>query len=175
MGDTLAKNLFNKENAVGKKIFIEGSPFTVVGVMKHKIQASSYTGSRDEYNVFIPYTTYSSIYGTKFVNPIILEPFNPKRSTEIIERVRHYLAEKIGFNPVDKDALFIWDFTEMERNFNVFVLAFNIFLAVIGSFTLLVGGVGVASIMLVVVEERIREIGVKLSVGAKRRQILFQF
>jgi putative ABC transport system permease protein len=63
----------------------------------------------------------------------------------------------------------------MEKSFTTFFLAFNIFLGVIGSFTLLVGGIGVASIMMVVVEERTREIGIKLAVGARRRTILWQF
>ena len=63
----------------------------------------------------------------------------------------------------------------MEGKINIFLLSLTIFLGMIGSFTLLVGGVGVASIMLVIVEERRREIGVKLAMGAKRRQILAQF
>ena len=63
----------------------------------------------------------------------------------------------------------------MEKQFTTFFMAFTVFLGVIGSFTLLVGGVGVASIMRVVVEERTREIGIKLAVGARRRTILWQF
>ena len=64
---------------------------------------------------------------------------------------------------------------ETEKSFRTFFAAFNIFLGIIGSFTLLVGGVGVASIMMVVVEERTREIGIKLAVGARRRTIMAQF
>jgi putative ABC transport system permease protein len=89
--------------------------------------------------------------------------------------VREYLGEKAGFSPDDEDALFVWDWTEFEKSFSIFFMAFNVFLGLIGSFTLLVGGVGVASIMLVVVEERTKEIGIKLAVGAKRRHILWQF
>jgi putative ABC transport system permease protein len=175
LGETIATNLFHDKEAVGKQVFIEGVPFTVIGVLIKKIQNSNYSGQRDEHCAFVPYTTFGSLYGTKYVNPIIIEPVVPEQSAFIVEQVRQYLGEKVGFSPKDKDALFVWDFTEMERNMNIFFLAFNIFLAMIGSFTLLVGGVGVASIMLVVVEERIREIGVKLAVGAKRRQILLQF
>ncbi|MCP4711624.1 MAG: FtsX-like permease family protein, partial [Planctomycetes bacterium] len=110
----------------------------------------------------------------KYVDNIIIQPW-PGRSVPVIADIRKYLGNKIGFSPGDKDALFIWDFTDFEKSLNAFFLAFNIFLAMIGSFTLLVGGVGVASIMLVVVEERVKEIGVKLAVGAKRKQILRQF
>ena len=91
------------------------------------------------------------------------------------QQIKNHLSKLIGFDPQDPDAIGVWDTLEMEKSFQIFFLAFNIFLGVIGSFTLLVGGVGVASIMMVVVEERGREIGVKLAVGARRRTILFQF
>ena len=174
IGDTIAKNLFHDEEPVGGKIFVEGIPFQVIGVMKNKIQTSNYSGQRDEHCLFIPYSTFTSLYGLKYVSNFLIQPF-PGQSVKVIGEIRNYLSQKIGFSPDDKDALFIWDFTEFEKSLDVFFLAFSIFLGMIGSFTLLVGAVGVASIMLVVVEERIREIGVKLAVGAKRKQILRQF
>ncbi|MCP4220559.1 MAG: ABC transporter permease [bacterium] len=174
IGNTIAENLFHEEEPVGKKVFVEGVPFLVVGVMRKKIQTSNYAGQQDEHCLFIPFTTFRSLYGRKYVNNMLFQPL-PGLSVTVISGVRRFLAGKYGFSPEDKDALFIWDFTEFEESLNVFFLAFKIFLALIGSFTLLVGGVGVASIMLVVVEERIREIGIKLAVGAKRNQILRQF
>ena len=92
-----------------------------------------------------------------------------------MEEVKGHLSKLLGFSPSDPDALGIWDTLEFEKQFTTFFMAFTIFLGVIGSFTLLVGGVGVASIMRVVVDERTREIGVKLAVGARRRTILWQF
>jgi len=175
IGNVIANNLFHDEEPVGKQVVVEGTPFTVIGVMKKKIQNSNYSGQRDEHCLFIPHTTYSSLYGAKYINNILIQPTHAELSGTVVERVRHYLGERIGFSEKDKDALFIWDFSQFEKSLNVFFLAFNIFLGMIGSFTLLVGGVGVASIMLVVVEERTREIGVKLAVGAKRRDVLLQF
>lgn len=174
LGDVLAENLFKDEEPVGKKVMVEGMPFTVIGVMKTKIQTGNYGGQRDEHCIFIPYTTFSTLYGQKYVGNFLLEPIKGL-TVPVMENLRQYLGNRIGFSPEDKDALFLWDVTEMEKSLDVFFLAFNIFLGMIGSFTLLVGAVGVASIMLVVVEERIREIGVKLAVGAKRKQILRQF
>jgi putative ABC transport system permease protein len=174
LGNTIADNLFRDEDPVEKKIYVEGVPFVVIGVMVRKIQNSNYSGQQDEHCLFIPYTTFSALYGQKYVNNVIIQPF-PGQSVPVIAKVRDYLGNRIGFSPNDTDALFIWDFTEFEKSLDIFFLAFNIFLGMIGSFTLMVGGVGVASIMLVVVEERIREIGVKLAVGAKRKQILRQF
>lgn len=175
LGNTIKENLFHKEEAVGRTIFIEGIPFTVVGEMKKKIQTSNFSGQFDEHCAFIPWTTYSALFGDKYVGSFIFQPENPAASKRITRLVREDLGNRAGFSPDDKDALFVWDWTEFEKSFSIFFLAFNIFLGVIGSFTLLVGGVGVASIMLVVVEERTKEIGIKLAVGAKRRHILWQF
>jgi putative ABC transport system permease protein len=175
LGNTVTENLFHEEEAVGRTIFIEGLPFTVVGVMKRKIQTSNFSGQRDEHCAFIPWTTYSALFGDKYVDSFIFQPANPANSKRTIRQMREELGEMAGFSPDDNDALFVWDWTEFEKSFSIFFLAFNIFLGVIGSFTLLVGGVGVASIMLIVVEERTKEIGIKLAVGAKRRHVLWQF
>ena len=175
IGNTIKENLFHEEEAVGRTIFVEGLPFTVVGVMKRKIQTSNFSGQRDEHCVVIPWTTYSALFGDKYVDSLIFQPANPANSKRTIRLMREELGDMAGFSPDDNDALFVWDWTEFEKSFSIFFLAFNIFLGVIGSFTLLVGGVGVASIMLVVVEERTKEIGIKLAVGAKRRHVLWQF
>lgn len=175
IGDVIKENLFHEEEAVGRTIFVEGLPFTVVGVMKKKIQTSNFSGQRDEHCVVIPWTTYSALFGDKYVDSLIFQPADPANSKRTIRLMREELGDMAGFSPDDNDALFVWDWTEFEKSFSIFFLAFNIFLGVIGSFTLLVGGVGVASIMLVVVEERTKEIGIKLAVGAKRRHVLWQF
>jgi putative ABC transport system permease protein len=175
LGNTVTENLFHDADTVGQTVFIEGIPFVVVGVMKKKIQTSNFSGQFDEHCVFIPWTAYSALFGDKYVGSLIFQPENPAASKPLIRLVREYLGSRAGFSPDDKDALFVWDWTEFEKSFSIFFVAFNIFLGLIGSFTLLVGGVGVASIMLVVVEERTKEIGVKLAVGAKRRHILWQF
>ena len=175
LGATIAKDLFKDLDPVGKQVMIEGVPFTVVGVMIKKEQNSNYNGQRDKDCAFIPWTTYMTLYGVKYVQNFIVQPEDPVLSKQVVAALRTYLGERLGFASRDKDALFVWDFSDFERQFNVFFTAFNIFLGIIGSFTLLVGGVGVASIMMVVVEERIREIGIKLAVGAKRRAIMWQF
>jgi putative ABC transport system permease protein len=175
LGNTIAETLFHEEEPVGKQVFIEGVPFTVIGVMIDKIQAGNYAGQIDEHCVFMPWTTFEAIFGAKYVGTFIFRPWDPLKSKDLIQKVREYLGNMIGFSPEDKDALFIWDDNDIENSLKIFFLAFNIFLGLLGAFTLLVGGIGVASIMLVVVEERTREIGIKLAVGAKRKNILWQF
>lgn len=175
IGNVLATDLFAEEDPLGKRVLIEGVPFTVIGVMVKKEQNSNYNGQRDENCAFIPWTTYTALYGDKFVSNIIFRPLDLSKSAEVAQGIKDRLSKLIGFDPKDPDAIGVWDTLEFEKTFTTFFLAFNIFMAVIGSFTLLVGGVGVASIMMVVVEERTREIGIKLAVGAKRRTILVQF
>ena len=175
IGDVLATDLFGTEDPVGRPVFIDSVPFTVVGVMRAKLQSSNYNGQRDERCAFIPWTTYASLYGSKFVSNIIFRPRDLGRSKAVMEDIKVHLSKLLGFSPADPDALGIWDTLEFEKSFTTFFMAFTIFLGVIGSFTLLVGGVGVASIMRVVVDERTREIGIKLAVGARRRAILWQF
>jgi putative ABC transport system permease protein len=175
IGDVLASDLFSGGDPLGRQILIEGVPFTVVGVMAKKLQSSNYNGNRDERCAFIPWTTFSALYGQKYVSNIIFRPLEPARSAAVMGDIKRHFAKLVGFDPADTDAIADWDTVENERMFTTFFVAFNIFLGVLGAFTLLVGGVGVASIMMVVVEERTREIGVKLAVGARRRTILTQF
>jgi len=175
IGDVLAADLFGTEEPVGRAVSVDSVPFTVIGVQQKKLQNSNYSGQRDERCAFIPWTTYTALYGDKYVANIIFRPRDLGRSKAVMEDVKGHLAKLIGFSPADPDALGVWDTMDFEKTFTTFFIAFTVFLGIIGSFTLLVGGVGVASIMRVVVEERTREIGVKLAVGARRRTILWQF
>jgi len=174
LGDAVKEILFGEEEAVGKIVMIGEIPFTVIGVMMKKTQNSSYN-RRDKDRIFIPASTFKSVFGVHYVNNIIFQPVNPERSEETILKVREVLGKKYRFNPADEDAIWIWDTAEFDKFAFYFFLAFNIFLGLIGSFTLAVGGIGVANIMYIVVEERIKEIGIKRAVGAKRSNILFQF
>src|SRR6266487_1311424 len=93
--------------------------------------------------------------------------------TKVAERrVYETMGRKYRFDPTDKDALGFWDTSEWETKFGKMFVAFNIFFAIVGSFTLLVGGIGVANIMYIVVRERTREIGVRRAVGATRADIM---
>jgi putative ABC transport system permease protein len=174
IGNKVKEFLFGESNALGKVIYVGEVPFTVIGVMQKKTQSSSYN-SRDQDRVFIPATTHSSIYGSIYLNNIIYQVYDPRQGDAVVEQVRSVLAKRYKFDPTDKDAVWIWDTTMFDKFIFYFFLGFNIFMGAIGSFTLGVAGIGVANIMFIVVQERIKEIGVKRAVGARRSNILFQF
>jgi len=174
IGDGVKELLFGDGEAVGKLFYIGETPFTIVGVMMAKTQNSSYN-RRDKDRVFIPASTFASVFGAEHLRNIIYIPKDPTKSDEVSSQVRSVLAKKYKFDPEDKDAVWIWDTTEQDKFLFYFFLGFNIFMGMIGSFTLAVGGIGVANIMYIVVQERVREIGVKRAVGANKRNILFQF
>ena len=115
------------------------------------------------------------MFGQEFVNNIIYRTRDARLTKDVEQRAYEVLSHKYRFDPGDKDALKVWDTSEWETRFEYLFLAFNAFFAIVGAFTLTVGGIGVANIMYIVVRERTREIGIKRSVGARRRDILVQF
>jgi len=149
-------------------------PFLVVGVMRPKIQNSSYAG-RDQDRVFIPASTHRALFGGSYVTNLVYRTSDPWRTKDVERRVYQLLGRKYRFDPADQDALRVWDTAEWEKRFGYLFIAFHAFFALVGSFTLTVGGIGVANIMYIVVRERTREIGIRRSVGATRRRILYQF
>lgn len=174
IGNRLAENLFGDVNPVGKQVNIEETPFTIIGVMTEKIQNSSYN-QRDQDRAFIPASTFSVMMGTDQVNNILYTPKNPSLSESVQTEVYEVMGRKHRFDPSDEDALGIWDTNEFWDFINVMFLGINGFLGLIGFFTLAVGGIGVANIMFVVVQERMKEIGIRRSVGARRHHIMGQF
>ena len=174
IGDELATSIFGSADPIGKTVLLNGSPFQIVGVLVTKEQDSSYSG-RDKEKGFIPGTTFRAITGDKYIDNMIFQATNTAETEQLIERVRNAFAKRLRFDPADKEALSIWNTTEQFAFFDTFMLAFNSFLGIIGVLTLVVGGIGVSNIMNVVVEERTREIGIKMALGAKQRWILGQF
>jgi len=151
IGNEMAENLFGSANPVGQVIRLHGSPFTVIGALKRKLQDSSYSG-RDKDKIFIPASTMRAITGQKHVNNFIFTAKNVARTDAATQEVLAILAGRHRFDPQDKEALATWDTTEGTRFLDSFMSAFKTFLAIVGSLTLVVGGIGVSNIMNVVVE-----------------------
>ena len=175
LGDELAKNIFGEQtDPIGKTMLVQGSPFLVIGVLKTKTQDSSYSG-RDKDKAFVPGSTLRALTGDKYVDNFIFKAESSLDTGRLKDQVLRILARRHRFDPKDKEALMIWDTTEMFQFLDTFMLGFRLFLGIVGAFTLIVGGIGVSNIMNVVVDERTREIGIKMALGARSRGILGQF
>jgi putative ABC transport system permease protein len=170
----LAETLFGASDPVGQIIRIHSSPFTIIGVMQPKIQQSSYSG-RDKEKVIIPATTMQMLTGQKYLENFIFTARDIRRTQQASDEVLAILAEKHRFDSQDEEALMFWDTSEQAQFLDTFMLAFRLFVGIVGILTLVVGGIGVSNIMNVVVEERTREIGIKMALGAKPGSVLRQF
>lgn len=174
LGTELKKRLFGDEDAVGKTILINKIPFLVIGVMQDKMQNSMY-GGPDVDKAAIPFSTYQAIYGDKYLERLIYKPKDISQSEVVKKEVYGVLSQKYKFHPDDTQALLIWDTVEQEELMTNIFLGIEIFMIIVGSITLIVAGVGVANIMYVSAKKRTKEIGIKISLGAKRRHVLLQF
>jgi putative ABC transport system permease protein len=174
LGDGLKKDLFGDEEAVGKYVNVNGVPFLVVGVMQKKEQDSNYQGS-DTDRASIPATTFRAMYGQQKYGNFVLQVADADTVEVAKDKVIATLAKIHRFDPTDSEAVRMWDVTENEKFLRSFMLGFRIFLGVMGVLTLVVAGIGVSNIMNVVVEERTKEIGVKMALGARQRAMIGQF
>lgn len=174
IGNEVEKTMFGDKDAVGKLMYINGTPFIVVGVIIEKEQDGSYNG-RDKDAIFMPTSTYLSIYGDRYVNNLVARAKDVNKTEQMKKAIVAAMAKKYRFSEEDTQALPIWDTTEADQFLNIFFNGFTIFLGIVGVMTLIVGGIGIANIMYVIVEERTSEIGVKRAIGAKKRVILMQY
>ena len=178
LGDRTKARLFGEdtpiEKVIGERIYINGTPFTVVGVMIHKIQMSNYEGM-DADVIAIPATTYETIFNDPYLDYVLYKPRTFDNMAGVEKRVFAVMGAKYKFDPTDDRALRTWDLVEERRVTQSIFVGMEIFLGGIGFLTLFIAGVGVANIMYVSIRERTREIGVKMAVGARRIYILMQF
>jgi putative ABC transport system permease protein len=174
LGNDIRNDLFGEGvNPVGQYIVLHGAPFLIIGVLKQKEQNSSYRG-RDGRKVFIPMDTFKAIWGHTHPENMVFQIAHPARSKAVEKEVYQVLGRKYSFDPNDKQALWVWNTMESLKAWLPFFAGLKIFFGIIGVFTLMVGGIGTANIMYVVVKERTREIGIKMALGATRIHIMSQ-
>ena len=174
LGARLREKLFSGQPAVGEMVRISGTRFTVVGTMDRKIQDSNYFTSDDE-SVWIPYSSAGDIWNTRYANVLVFEPLAPRFEKEAMRQVRAEVAKRQRFSPTDERAIMMFGREQFRPVIDGITIGFEALFTFVGALTLGIGGVGLMNIMLVAVEERIREIGLRRALGARRWQIQLQF
>jgi putative ABC transport system permease protein len=174
LGGRIREQLFSGRPAVGETIQIGGVRFTVIGVMERKIQLSNYFSSDDE-SVWIPYSAAGDLWNTRYAAVMVFEPIAPQFEKKAMEQVLAAVATRQQFSPTDKKAIQMFGRDEFRPVIDALTIGLQVLLTFIGALTLGIGGVGVMNIMLVSVDERIREIGLRRALGARKRHIKLQF
>jgi putative ABC transport system permease protein len=174
LGGRLREQLFSGRPAVGETVLVAGVPFQVVGVMARKIQLSNYFSSDDE-SSWIPYSAAGDLWNTRYGSVIVFEPIAPQFEKRAEAEVLAAIASRQQFSPTDPKAIQMFGREEFRPIIDGLTIGLQVLLTFIGTLTLGIGGVGVMNIMLVSVDERIREIGLRRALGARKRHIKLQF
>ena len=174
LGGRLTRKLFAGRPAVGEVVRINGVRFTVIGTMDNKLQFSNYFTSDDE-SAFIPYTAAGDLWNTRYASVVVFAPVAPQFESKAKKQVLATLAKRQRFSPDDERALLMYGREEFRPIIEGITIGLQVLLLFVGSLTLGIGGVGVMNIMLVSVNERVREIGLRRALGARRRHIQAQF
>jgi len=174
LGGKLKEDLFSGRPAVGETLLVQGVRFTVIGVMARKIQLSNYFSSDDD-SSWIPYSTAGDLWNTRYAAVLVFAPIAPQFEKRAMAQVLAAVATRQQFSPTDPKAMQMFGRDEFRPVIDGITIGLEVLLTFIGALTLGIGGVGVMNIMLVSVEERIREIGLRRALGAKKIHIKLQF
>lgn len=177
VGKTVVENLFGNENPLGKIIRIKRIPFKVIGVLAEKGQSP--IGQDQDDSIYIPITTaQKKLFGTAFpgmVRMIIAKANSPAALKDAEYEIAALLRQRHRILTGREDDFSVRNLTEMLAASEQSARVMSILLGSIASVSLIVGGIGIMNIMLVSVTERTREIGIRMAIGARTRDILLQF
>jgi len=196
IGADATAQLFGGRDSIGQTVELNNIPYAVIGKIRKKEQDGNYSGP-DNDKVFVPFSAMARDFPRLGVDPGVVSQIivSPKpwvvdelpgvldgrtgRIEDIdwpLEReVRRVLGPRHGFDPEDRNAISMWDTTLQTLMFGRMIQKMRDFFSVVGLVTLALGGLGVMNIMLVAVQERTREIGLRKALGATTRQIQRQF
>ncbi|HXJ87009.1 MAG TPA: ABC transporter permease [Candidatus Binatia bacterium] len=184
LGSKAYRQLFPGQPAIGATVLVKSVPYSVVGVLAEKKQNSNYSGPDNDY-LFAPYSAVSRDFPPPekpgagitrgYLDDIVFQVSNPEEHEAAVLQVRRAIGRMRHFDPVDKDALFVWDTMDGAKQLAKIFGVVTLFFGCVAVVTLCLGGIGVMNIMLVSVSERTREIGTRKAMGATKRDILRQF
>jgi len=177
VGKTVVENIFGDIDPIGKTIRIKQNPFVVIGVLKSKGQ--SLDGRDQDDTIIIPLTTAQrKILGNQFagsVRMIMVQAGTPELMTMVEQNMNGLLQQRHNIREGADNDFFIRNLTAVANSAAETTRTMSLLLGAIASVSLLVGGIGIMNIMLVSVTERTREIGIRMAIGARERDILLQF
>ncbi|MDD2721663.1 MAG: ABC transporter permease [Gallionella sp.] len=177
IGQTAAENLFGDEDPVGKTIRIQQSPFTVLGVLGLKGQGMD--GRDQDDSIITPLTTAQrSVFGAQFpgtVRMVMVQTTTQQIMPQIEKSMTALLRQRHRTREGQESDFYLRNLTSVADSAAESTRVMSMLLGAIASVSLLVGGIGIMNIMLVSVTERTREIGIRMAIGARERDILLQF
>ncbi len=174
IGETVAYNLFGDNDPLDAIIRIKKIPFRVIGILAAKGQSGNGTDQDDV--IMIPYTSMQKrIMGVTFVQQIIVAAMSADTTQEANAQITSLLRQRHKIQPGRDDDFMIRNLSDIAEAASNSATVMAVLLGSIASVSLLVGGIGIMNIMLVSVTERTREIGIRMAVGARSRDIMLQF
>jgi len=175
LGVTVAKDIFSEEDPLGKVIRIKDQNFTVIGVFKKRGSSGFGTGSQDD-TVFVPVRTAQKLLlGTDHLGFIRAKAKDSSLISSAIANIKTTLRERHNIDDPTKDDFSVRDQASAVTLVTNITNVLRYFLLAIGTISLIVGGVGIMNTMLIVVNQRIREVGLRKAIGARNSDILNQF
>ena len=174
IGQTVARQLFGSDDALDAVIRIRNIPFRVIGVLVPKGQTGQGTDQDD--TVMIPYTTMQKrLMRITWVQSIVVKAVSAERVEEAQEQITLLLKQRHRIGPEREDDFNVRNLSDIAEAATTTARVMAVLLGSVASISLLVGGIGIMNIMLVSVTERTREIGIRMAVGARSRDIMLQF
>jgi putative ABC transport system permease protein len=174
LGKTVAEKLFGGQNPVAHIIRIKRIPFRVLGVLTPKGQTAF--GQDQDDTIVVPYTTAQKrLMGITHLTMVMASAVSLDLMTDAQEQIRDLLRHRHQIKEEQDDDFTVRNLADLTAVFSTITSVLTLLLGSIASISLIVGGIGIMNIMLVSVTERTREIGIRMSVGAKSKDILLQF